>query len=116
MEQGVPFLAMVWQGNTGKDEVNHTLFNVLLYSFRNQAKISQQESRRKDVGKDEVEKWHKDLCSVKVSGFSSCFNKSFIPLFKFDIVLQFHNLKIQFEHWKNLICNASSISFSFCDH
>ena len=33
MKQGVLFLAVAWQGNSGKDEVNHTFFNVFLYSF-----------------------------------------------------------------------------------
>lgn len=33
MKQGVLFLAVVSQGNSGKDEVNHTFFNVLFYSF-----------------------------------------------------------------------------------
>ena len=45
--------------------------------------------------------------------FFLLFHKYFIPLFKFDAVLQFHNLRIQFEHGENLICKTANISFPF---
>lgn len=115
--KGCLFLAMLWQGNVEKDEIIHT------HSLQCNPLFILKASQNKPVGlieksrkKMKRKKWLGDLCSVKMSRLSLFFNKYFIPLFKFDIVLQSHNVKILLEHWENLIYSTSSISFPFCDH